>query len=151
MSRPKGRRNSRSKHQVFQRQALQDLGLDREQQKAFLQGKAVIYTFPRKTGPAIAFIQKVGSRLRSGLISLSEEGGGFEALARFRGKSRALAMTFAADQLELFGGAVINQRLEDILIRHGFTRETEPVPEALGGGTMEILTKIFQVKKEQSN
>jgi hypothetical protein len=87
----------------------------------------------------------VGSRLRSGIITLREKGGGFGVLAKFRAKSRSMARVFSADELELFGGAVINHRLESILLRHGFTRLTEHIPEALGGGKMEILTKVFRM------
>jgi hypothetical protein len=51
----------------------------------------------------------------------------------------------AAKHLELFGAAVINQRLEAVLLRHGYKRQVDTVPEVLGGGTMEILTKVLPV------
>jgi hypothetical protein len=45
----------------------------------------------------------------------------------------------------LFGAAVINQRLEALLLWHGYKRQVDTVPEVLGGGIMEILTKDVPV------
>ena len=55
----------------------------------------------------------------------------------------ALARALNATELELFGGAVINRHLEALLLRQGFARATDAIPEELGGGTMEILTRVF--------
>jgi hypothetical protein len=54
-----------------------------------------------------------------------------------------------ATEYELFGGAVINQRLERLLIRQGFQRAVDTVPEELGGGTMEIRFKVFALSESE--
>jgi hypothetical protein len=125
--------------------ALQRLGLDPSQIEAFLRGDTVVYRLPTETDPGIAMIQWIGNRLRSGIIEINDIGGGVRDFSLFRHRSEAVARAFSANELELFGGAVINQRLESLLIRRGFQRAEDTVPKELGGGTMEILFKVFAI------
>jgi hypothetical protein len=130
---------------LSQLRALRELGLDAPQRRAFLRGEVVLYYSPTRAEPAVAVAQLVGIRLRSGMIAIRDVGGGLGVLARFRTRSHAVARACGASEVELFGAAFINQRLEALLLRQGFARATEPVPEELGGGTMEIVTKLFPV------
>jgi hypothetical protein len=124
-------------------QALEDLGIDLEQVEAFLRGNAIVYPLPTESDPGIAMIQRVGNRLRSGIIEINDVGGGVKDFLLFRARSEVLARALGAMELELFGAAVINQKLETTLLRGGFVRAVDTVPEELGGGTMEILFKVF--------
>lgn len=58
----------------------------------------------------------------------------------------AVGQAFAATELEVFGAAIINHRLKAILLRQGFVEKRDHVPEELGGGEMEILSKIISVR-----
>ena len=126
-------------------QALNGLGLEPSRFEAFLRFEAVVYQFPTWSEPGIALVQLVGNRLRSGIIEINDLGGGLKDFLGFRDRSERLARALAVNELELFGGAVFNRRLEDLLIRRGFQRSEDAVPDELGGGTMEILFKVFAV------
>src|SRR5436190_6203193 len=106
---------------LAQVRSLRVLGLDRTQRRTFLQGEATVYFFPTRSEPAIALIHLVGNRVRNGIISIKDIGGGVGDFLRFRTHSFAVAKTTGAVSLELFGGAFINPSLEALLIRHGFS------------------------------
>ncbi len=126
--------------------ALQDLGLTQQDIAAFLEDRVVVYYLPTESEPGIAIVQRSGSRLRSGIFVLNDPGGGVKTLFRFRGRSRAIAKAFGLAELELFGIAVINEKLERILLAHGFTRDEIVCPDELGDiGGEGILTKLFAV------
>ena len=129
--------------------ALEILGLDPFHAQALLRGDAVVYQFPTESEAGIAMIQRVGRRLRSGIIEINDIGGGVKDFLVFRHRSEVIARALAANELELFGGAVINQKLADLLLRQGFQRGEDAVPEELGGGTMEILFKVFDVTEAE--
>ena len=99
--------------------ALKDLGLTEGDITAFLEGKFVVYYLPTGSDPAIALIQKSGARLRSGIYVIRDPGGGVKTLARFRGQSRKVAKLFCLNELELFGVAVTNEKLETMLALSG--------------------------------
>jgi hypothetical protein len=128
-----------------QQAALVAVGLGEEQIARFRQGEAVAYLLATETEPGIAILQRVGSRLRSGIVEVNDPGGGVKTLARFRGQARRIAASFGLTELELFGAEVINQKLSELLLNQGFERKTEPCPEALGGGEMTILSRVFPV------
>jgi hypothetical protein len=50
-------------------------------------------------------------------------------------------------ELELFGAAIINDQLREILLRHGYQIRTEQCPDELGGGTVEILARVYPVRR----
>lgn len=126
--------------------SLRNLGLNRTQRRDFYRGDLVVFEFPTPSSPAIAAVQILGTRLRSGIISIRDVGGGVADFGRFRRQSLDAAKAFRLTELELFGGAIINPRLEAMLLRHGFCRLTAPIPDALGGGTMEILSRVYPVQ-----
>lgn len=132
--------------QLSQVRALRDLGLNQAQRSAFFRAESVVFHFPTREEPAIAVAHLAGSRLRCGIISIRDVGGGVRDLGQFRDRCQAVARSFGASELELFGAAVINQRLQALLVRQGFARLTELVPEELGGGTMEVLSRVFPVR-----
>jgi hypothetical protein len=130
---------------LSQVRVLRDFGLVRSERKAFFRVEAVVFSFSTGAAPAIAIIQLLGNRLCSGIISIHDIGGGLRDFVRFRDQAHRVARAFHADEVELFGAAVINERLEALLLRQGFSRAIVTVPEALGGGSMEILSRVFPV------
>jgi hypothetical protein len=130
---------------VSQVRILRDLGLDRAQRRKFFLGEAVVYILRSGGGSGIGMVQLVQERLRSGIISISNVGGGLGDLRRYRDRSIALANAVQAREIELFGAAVVNPRLEALLLRQGFRPAIENVPDILGGGTVEILSRVYPV------
>jgi hypothetical protein len=98
--------------------------------------------------PTIATVQWTGTRLCAGLLSVHDtSGGGMHAFTGFRGRARQMARMMGAEALELQGIAVTNPRIEQMLLRQGFTRQTMVIPEALGGGgPVEIFSKVFRMR-----
>jgi hypothetical protein len=60
----------------------------------------------------------------------------------FEAKARAAAKAIGAKELQLMGIEVTNDRLRVVLERGGFVPATLPVPEELGGGTFEALSRV---------
>jgi hypothetical protein len=128
-----------------QKEALKALGIPDDRVADVLNGIAVAYPLETDQRPGIAVIQLVPPRLRSGIVALSDRGGGVKTLARFRARSVNLARAFALEEIELFGAAIVNQELRAVLLRRGFREESISVPEELGGGTTTILTRVYRV------
>ena len=47
-----------------------------------------MYELPTETEPGIALVQKVGTRLRSGIVAVNDPGGGVKTLGQFRARLR---------------------------------------------------------------
>ena len=125
-------------------EALFMLGLRVEQIPAFVRVEMVVYALPTEGQPGVAVIQRAGSRLRCGIVEIKDPGGGgARTLLRFRERSKRIAAAFGLSELELFGAALVNARLERMLLQQRFVRSTEACPEELGGGEMEILTRVY--------
>jgi hypothetical protein len=109
----------------------------------------VAFEIPTVGGdPTIATLQWTGTRLRAGLFSVHDtSGAGMRAFTGFRGWARLIARVMGAEALELQGIAVTNPRIEQMLLRQGFTRQTVEIPEALGGGgTVEVCSKVLRMR-----
>lgn len=128
-----------------QADALEALGLAGDQQDAFCGGEEVVFFFPTQKEPGIGVIQLAAERLRCGIVSVKDAGGGLMSLARFRANSFRVARAFQRKELELFGAAVVNPRFAELLQRQSFVGRIVACPDDLGGGEMEILAKTFEV------
>ena len=149
----RGKRSPRSQRprspRLSQVRTLRDLGLSRVARRAFFQGVVVTFAILTLGGsPTIATLQWTGTRLRAGLFSVHDtSGAGMRAFTGFRGRARLMARVMDAEELELQGIAVTNPRIEQMLLRQGFTRQTVEIPEALGGGgTVEVFSKVFRMR-----
>ena len=134
---------------LSQVRTLRDLGLSLLARQAFFQGVVVAFAIPTVGGhPTIATLQWTGTRLRAGLFSVHDtSGAGIRAFAGFRGRARQTARVMGAEELEIQGIAVTNPRVEQMLLRQGFTRQTVEIPEVLGGGgTVELFSKVFRMR-----
>ena len=149
----RGKRPPRSRRprspRLSQVRTLRDLGLSLVARRAFFQGVVITFEIPTIRGyPTIATLQWTGTRLRAGLFSVHDtSGAGLRAFTGFRGRARLMARVMDAEALELQGIAVTNPRIEQMLLRQGFTRQTVEIPEALGGGgTVEVFSKVFRMR-----
>jgi hypothetical protein len=69
------------------------------------------------------------------------------AFTGFRGRARQIARVMGVEELEIQGIAVTHPRIEQMLFRQGFTRQTVEIPEALGGnGRVEVFSKVFRMR-----
>jgi len=57
-----------------------------------------------------------------------------------------VAILFRLTELEVFGFAVINPQLRAMLERQQFAPRVERCLDELGGGTVEILARVYPVK-----
>ncbi|HEY5312130.1 MAG TPA: hypothetical protein VIK18_06405 [Pirellulales bacterium] len=128
-----------------QQQALESLGVDRKNYGAFLTGILVPFEFPTERSPAIGLACRDGNRIKSRLLLLNDPGGGLKTLSQFRTASRALAKAFDVSELELFGAAVTNPKVRQMLLRNLFAVQTISLQAQLGGGELEIISRVFQV------
>jgi hypothetical protein len=125
--------------------ALLDLGVREEQIASFFNGTAVAFLLPTETEPGIAVLQLVRPRLRSGIVEITDPGGGLISLMRFRSRSLRLAKLLGLTELELFGAEVLNQKLAATLSGHGFEAKEDRCPDELGNETMTILARVFAI------
>ena len=121
---------------------LRAIGL-RDDQAAKLaeSSEFVVFQFMTEAEPGIGMLQITNLRLRCGVVYIHDEGGGIKSLLRLKQAAADIARAFGLAELEVFGAALINQRLKAVLERRGFATRVEPCPEDLGGGTMEILSR----------
>jgi hypothetical protein len=134
---------------LSQVRTLRDLGLSLVARRAFFQGVVITFEIPTRGGdPTLATLQWTGTRLCAGLFSVHDtSGAGLGAFTGFRGRARQTARVMGSEELELQGIAVTNPRIEQMLLRQGFTRQTVEVPEALGGGgRVEVFSKVFRMR-----
>jgi hypothetical protein len=125
---------------------LRQMGLERMHRRAFFQGDAVAYNLATSQGSGIGVVQLQQQRVRSGIIAITSIGAGVGELRRFRDRSQALARAIGVPEVELFGAAIINIRLEALLLRQGFAHQIDRVPDVLGGGEMEVLSKVYALE-----
>ncbi|MFN0063129.1 MAG: hypothetical protein ACKVPX_11520, partial [Myxococcaceae bacterium] len=130
--------------------ALRSLGVDRAGRRAFMNGETVPFQFATSSGEAVyGFVQNSDGRLVSQLFSISESNptAALGAFLKFRNDSTRLARASGANTLELQGGSVINPRVEQFLLNQGFQPRTVAVPSQLGGGTQQVLSREFSVRR----
>jgi hypothetical protein len=132
------------------RPALSAMGMEGPKVDALLSGTTVVYETAKGV---ICIAQLVDRRLRVGIFSINIKDDPTAALrgfASFRGPARNAAKALGLAEYELFGAAVMNDKVEAMLLRQGFVRTTEPVPESLGLGpatNVEVLSKRFPVTR----
>ena len=132
---------------------LRGMGVEEPRIAAFFKGDAVAYLTPEGV---ISILQIVAGRLRAGIFSINVENdpsAAVRAFARFRGPARSLASALGLSEMELFGAAVKNPKVEAMLRRQGFQPSTEPVPETMGLGpstSVEIWSKRFAVTASEA-
>jgi hypothetical protein len=135
---------------LSQVRALRNLGVDKAARRRFFQGEMVHGSFTTKSGASVeAFLQMQNDRLVSQLFYITSNKGATgtasRAFVQFRHQSRTLARSLGLRKLELQGGSVMNPDVERFLLRQGFKSKTMPVPDELGGGSQEVLYRLFDL------
>jgi YD repeat-containing protein len=128
---------------------LNRLGVDPADHAAFASGEITSFQFPTAGGDDVyGFLQYKDGSLTSQLFSISNTAGGAPAAFRtFASGSNDLAASLGLESFELQGGSIINPSLANALSARGFLPKIVPVPDALGGGTQEVLFKTMPVKR----
>jgi hypothetical protein len=67
----------------------------------------------------------------------------------FEAKAQAAARALRAKDLELLGIELTNPELQTVLERGGFAPTTMPIPEELGGGTLNAISRVEPVNWPQ--
>ena len=67
----------------------------------------------------------------------------------FAARAEAAARALGVKELELLAIELTNPKLEATLERGGFAPTTIPVPEELGGGTFNAISRIEAVNKTE--
>jgi hypothetical protein len=139
---------------LSQVKTLREIGVAKENRRAFFNGQIVDFSFPTKGGDdVVGFLQRTPNgevQLTSQLFSINNTAGGAPAAFRkYLRNSTDLAKSLGATKIEIQGGSLINPDLAKALTDRGFTPKTVPVPEALGGGTQEVLSKIIDLTKKK--
>jgi hypothetical protein len=131
------------------RPTLAAMGMDAAKQDALLAGASVMY---ETANGVICIAQIVQGRLRVGIFSINiknDPSAAVRGFASFRGPARAAARALQVPEYEMFGAAIVNSEIEAMLLRQGFVKSLETVPETFGLGPstqVEILTKRFPVR-----
>jgi hypothetical protein len=115
--------------------------------RQFFEGQPVVFNAKTHASP-IAVLRLSDTTLEAAIFQIDAVGEGAEAFSAFRGAARSLARKLDVTHLELGGIAIYNKDVVEALTRHGFTQKTVAVPEALGGGTTEAVTRRFPVRRD---
>ncbi|MCK9386194.1 MAG: hypothetical protein M0Q15_16410 [Nevskia sp.] len=128
--------------------ALNNLGVPSIDHPIFFSGGIAGFQYPTVGGDNVfGFLQYQNGTLTSQLFSINNTAGGAPAAFRqFINGSNELGRSLGLKSLELQGGSVINRDLANALSSRGFTPKLVPVPDALGGGTQEVLSKVVSVR-----
>lgn len=90
---------------------------------------------------AVAILTPEG-RLRVGIYTIKHVGGGLLDFLRFDSLAQATARTLGLEDVEILGLEITCPRLQAVLERGGFHATTMPVPEELGGGIFQAISRI---------
>ena len=132
---------------LSQLRSLRSLGVNRTARREFFEGKVVEFRFPTSAGDDVfGFVNLDGDTLVSQIFSINNTAGGApQAFRKFLVDSKALAKNLGLTKVELQGGSLINSDLAEALLNRGFSPKKVAIPDALGGGTQEVLFKVIDV------
>jgi len=128
------------------RAGFQRLGFTGAQLRALVEGRptAFILAGAAEGTTCIAHLLPNG-RLRIGIYTMRNVGGGLLDFLTFETAAQVAAREIGATEVELLGVEITNDRLRASLERGGFTPTTIPVPEELGGGTADAISRVYPV------
>jgi hypothetical protein len=116
----------------------------------FAAGKAVSFFLPGVAEGTITVAQLTAEGgLRVGIYTINNVGGGLVDFMVFEARAHAAAKALGAKELELLGIEITNPKVQAALERGGFAPTTIPVPEELGGGTFNAISRIEPVKETE--
>jgi hypothetical protein len=129
------------------KEALTALGFAPEQQADLIRGEPTAFVFPSADEGLIGVAQYIAHRrrLRIGIYTINNPGGGLMDFLAFETRSHAAAIALSAREVELLGIEVTNAKLLEVLERGGFTPTFILVAEVLGGGSAKAVSTVFPV------
>ena len=132
---------------------LDRLGVLAADHADFLAGEVTAFQYPTEGGPDVyGFLQLQNAALTSQLFSIvNTVGGAGAAFRNFMSSSNELAASFGLQSYEMQGGSVLNRDLATALVSRGFQPKVIAVPESLGGGVQEVLSKQIPVRRPGAN
>ena len=130
------------------REALGRLGVDEALLPELQAGKPVAFNASGAAEGTIAVAQlaEAGGRLRTGIYTIKNIGGGLEDFLSFKAGALEVGKALGANEVELLGIEITNPRLKAILQQRGFSPTTMPVPDTLGGGIFNAISQVIQIK-----
>lgn len=132
------------------RVALGRIGMGEWQVEGLAAGKSVAFTLSGAAEGTVAVAQLTAwGRLRIGIYTMKNVGGGLLDFMTFEAAVQAAARALNAKELELLGIEVTNPKLQAVLERGGFTPTTLPVPDELGGGTFNAISRIEPLSQSE--
>jgi hypothetical protein len=135
------------------RLALGRLGMGQSQLRRFAAGEPVAFNLPGATPGIITVAQLTAERrLRVGIYTIKKEGdvlGALFACMTFEGRSQDAAKAVGVKELELLGIEITSPEIQAVLERGGFTPTTIAVPEELGGGTFNAISRVEPVDQPE--
>jgi hypothetical protein len=125
-------------------EAVGRLGISEPQMSALFDGIPVAFQVSGAADGTLAIAQLIQTaRLRAGIYTIRNEGGGLTDFITFESRARAAAKAVGALELELMGIEITNANLRAALELGGFTATTIPIPEELGGGTStDVISRV---------
>lgn len=110
-------------------------------------GRPVAFTLSGAAEGTVTVAQLTAEgRLRVGIYTIKNVGGGLVDFMTFEARAQAAARAVGAKELELLGIEVTNPKLQAVLERGGFTPTTMPVPEEFGGGIFNAISRVEPLK-----
>jgi hypothetical protein len=126
--------------------ALGGLGVGESQLQVLAAGEPVAFTLSGAAEGTVTVAQLTAEgRLRLGIVTIKNVGGRLIDFMTFEAKAQAVARALGAKELELLGIEINNPKLRAVLERGGFTPTTMPIPEELGGGTLDAISRVEPV------
>lgn len=129
------------------RTALVQLGVVPLQFESIVQGKPIAFLLASAAeGTTVILELSAEERLRIGIFTIKNELDGLRDILLFDIRAQCVARALGVKEIEIMGIEINNPQLEAALIHGGYTRTTGLVPEELGGGTFEALSRVEPVQ-----
>jgi len=131
------------------RLALGRLGMGQSHLRRFAAGESVAFMLSGAAPGTITVAQLTAEgRLRVGIYTIKNEGDGLGGLGdfmTFEARAQDAAKALGVKELELLGIEITNPKLQATLERGGFNPTTIAVPEELGGGSFNAISRVEPV------
>jgi hypothetical protein len=130
--------------------ALGRLGMGESHLLDLAVGEPVAFILSGAAEGTIAVAQFTAEgRLRVGIYTIKNVGGGLDDFMMFEARAQAAASALGAKELELIAIEITNPQLRSVLERGGFAPTTMPVPVELGGGIFNAISRIEPVQETE--
>jgi hypothetical protein len=127
--------------------ALRRLGLEEGQVQDLAKGKPIAFNLAGAAeGTICVACLPTDDRLQIGIYTIKNVGGGLPDFMTFDARSRSAAIALGVKEVETMGIEVTHLEMRAVLERGGFTPTTFDVPDELGGGTFDALSRVDRIE-----